>query len=250
MAATSIAISQAAPRSRVKPVSPSEIKAELRSLMGSTKGWSSADSHARGLLYNLLGTVFELSSRLSSKSAKNALVEECERCGHIRQSKMFKIADRSVTELLIAYALGTDLKKAASRSQWKKVIQKGKSAGLPFKRKPFSDWLHENGGIEGVLSGGKQKSPNKAARVPFDLSEFASAYDPSASPIQLSIDLSESPSFSDNSYTNGFALVLLKKTKNLETGAMNGFAVVDVVNNSELVAMAAQTIDAQQKKKH
>src|SRR5665213_413132 len=123
MATTSATTAKATPGSRVKPVSPSEIKAELRSLVGSTKEWSSTDSHARGLLYNLLGTIFELSSRLSSKSAKNALVEECARCGHIRQSKMFKIAERSVTELLIAYALGTDSKKAASRSQWKKVIQ-------------------------------------------------------------------------------------------------------------------------------
>jgi hypothetical protein len=251
MATTSIGLSKSIPRSRAKPVSTAELKAELRGLMGSTREWNSTDSQARGLLYNLLGTIFELSTRLTTSSSKEALRAECARCAHIRQSKMFKIADRPVDELLIAYALGTDDRKAASRSQWKKVIRKGRSAKLPAKRKVFSDWLHDKGGIEGVLSGGKQKAVNKAVRVPFDLADFASAYDSSASSIQLSIDLAETPSFSDkSSYTNGFALVLLKKAKNLETGAMNGFAVVDVVNNSELVAMAAQTIDAQHKKKH
>jgi hypothetical protein len=249
MATTSTATSKSTPRSRIKPVSTAEIKAELKGLVGFTKEWSSTDSQARGLLYNLLGTIFELSERLSRKSSKEALRAECARCDHIRQSKMFKIADRTVTELLIAYALGTDAKKAPSRSQWKKVIQKGKSAQLPFKRKSFSDWLHENGGVEGVLSGGKKQSP-KAARVPFDLVEFASGYDPTTNPIQLSIDLADTPSFSEDSYTNDFALVLLKKAKNLENGAMNGFTVVDVVNSSELVALAAQSIDAQQKNKH
>jgi hypothetical protein len=162
---------------------------------------------------------------------------------------MFKIAERPVVDLLIAYTLGTDERKAASRSQWKKVIQKGRGAKLPAKRKVFSDWLHDNGGIEGVLSGGKHKAVNKAARVPFDLADFSSTS--STASIQLSIDLTEAPSFSDkSSYTNEFALVLLKKAKNFETGRMDGFNVVDVVNNSELVTLAAKTITAQQKTKH
>jgi hypothetical protein len=145
--------------------------------------------------------------------------------------------------------LGNEDTKAATRSQWKKVIQQAKKQEVPPKRTAFRDWLHAKNGIEGVLSGGKRKALNKAAVVDFNLATYASSFDPSTLPIQLAVDLSETESFSDATYTNDFALVLVRKATDLETGK-KGFAVVDVVNDSELVAKAAQTISQQHSKKH
>jgi hypothetical protein len=161
---------------------------------------------------------------------------------------MWKIAKRRVPELLVAYLLGTDDTKASTRSQWKKVLVNGKKHNIAFKRKAFSDWLHDRGGIEGVLSGGKQKSPNKA--VKFDFDEYASSVDASSLSLRLPVDLSATRSYSDDTYTNKFALVLVIRAIDPETGKANGVAVVDVVNDPEMVEKAAQTISQQHSKKH
>jgi hypothetical protein len=250
MGAISTTTAKSATSKKSKPAPQIEVKSELRELMAATKDWRTVDAQANGLLYNLLGTLYELSNRITTKHAIAALRNECGNCDRIRQSKMWKIAKKPVPELLVAYVLGTDDTKASTRSQWKKVIQQGKKLNVPSKRKAFSYWLHDSGGIEGVLSGGKQKSPNRAAVVDFSLETYASSFDPSALPLQLAVDLSDAASFSDATYTNDFALVLVRKATDLETGKSKGFAVVDVVNDAEMVTKAAQTISQQHNKKH
>jgi hypothetical protein len=241
-------ISRATSGKTTKPASSVDVKGELRDLMVSTKSWRAIDAQANGLLYNLLGTLYELSNRITSKHAIATLRKECENCDRIRQSKMWKIAKKRVPELLVAYVLGTDDTKASTRSQWKKVLLNGKKQAVPCKRKAFSDWLHDRGGIEGVLSGGKQKSPNKA--VKFDFDGYASSVDALSLSLRMPVDLSDTPSYSDDTYTNKFALVLVTRAIDPETGKGNGVAVVDVVNDSELVTEAARIVSNQAKLKH
>jgi hypothetical protein len=225
-----------------------DVKSELRNLSGSSKTWISTDSQARGLLYNLLGILYELNQRISkSNAAKISLRQECTRCRQIRQSKMWKIADRSVLDLLIAYAVGTDASKAATRSQWKAALTQGKKQKVQFTREAFSSWLHAKGGIEGVLTAGKQRSPNRA--VKFDFVHYASTVDPSVlRPVAL--DLAQTPSYSEESFNNNFALVLVTKAVDPDTGKSTGCAVVDIVNDPTMVAKAAAIISQQAPKKH
>jgi hypothetical protein len=247
MGAISTTTAKSATSKKSKPAPRIEIKSELRELMAATKDWRTVDAHANGLLYNLLGALYELSNRITSKQAIAALRNECESCDRIRQSKMWKIAKKPAPELLVAYVLGTDNTKASTRSQWKKVLLTGKRHDVPFKRKAFCDWLHDRGGIEGVLSGGKQKSPNKAVKFDFNLQTFAANLATSSLAPQLALDLTGTPSYSNETFTNDIGLALITKVTDPDTGKTT-HTVFDVVNNPDLIAKAAQIVSTQGKK--
>jgi hypothetical protein len=238
-------------QARIKRAGKSEkidVKQELIKLSVPRKEWQQADGRANGLLYNLLGSLFELNRRIGkNKQAKLALQAECSQNPRIHPSKMWKIKERPVVDLLIAYTLGTDGSKAASRSNWKQVLGKASKAGVPPSRKAFSDWLHQNDGIEGVLSNGKQKAPNKA--VKFDFAEYSSSIKPMGLP-HVTLDLAQAPSYSDESFKNEFALVLVARAIDPETGKTTGCNLIDIVNNSQMIEKAAAIISKQTPKKH
>jgi len=220
-----------------------DVKGELKSLFTTTRSWSTVDSQANGLLYNLLGTIYELYEKIiSDPDAYYALKMECAACTRIRKGKMFQVSKRPVIELLIAYALGTDKSKAPTRSLWKKALTRGKRQGIPPRRKAFSAWLHESGGIEGVLSNGKKRAANQAEK--FDFDAFSSDFRLDIYPKTPEIPLNDLPSFGDKSFSNRFALVLVTR-KAAANATSAEFAAVDVVNDPRLVTKAAERIKNQ-----
>jgi hypothetical protein len=230
-----------------KDAAPSfNVKTALGQLTSISKAWSEADGKANSHLYRLLGTIYEAVNAIGTKGAAiEALRSECAKCKRIKQSKMFKVNERSATDLLIAYALG-NYRNDSRRSQWKKTLEIAKRKNVDPSIAAFIEWLNDSGGIEGVITKGKQKAANKA--VPFDFDEYASSVDPSVMPRQLQlppeVDLTSARSFTDDSFFQNFALVLLGRTVDADT-ASSKFAVIDVVNDRVLLTKAAKAISSQ-----
>ncbi len=232
-------------RSKKVVTSSFNLKLALDKLTSASKEWSAADSKANHYLYGLLGEIYETIAKIGkNKAAKEALQGECARSNRITEGRNFKIAKMVVPALLIAYTIGNK-KNESKRSQWKTTLSRAKGDDVPATKAAFSEWLNDAGGIEGVISKGKQKASHKAT-PPVDhkatLDTIAMLY--SQSKLPLTVDLSNAKSFSDKSFVDNYALVLVQKSTDPDT-ASSTYAILDVVNDKDLLNQAAERLKSE-----
>jgi len=231
MPTTDTTTSKASQRS--KP-SSFDVKDALIQLKGSGAKWSKADASANGYLYSLLGEIYVAMHRIEGdKSAEKTLRTLCAKSG---------IKGTQVAAMLISHTIGTD-KNDAKLSQWKNVLGKAKDAKVPKTKEAFSKWLEKSGGIEGVITKGKNNAINMATtpteNLDAKLKTIGVMFKDSRVP--LPVDLTSVKSFSDTSFIGDYALLLVQKVEDPDT-ATASYSILSLVNDKGLLEQAASKL--------
>jgi hypothetical protein len=209
---------------------------ELAALRVQHEGWLQASSRGNHSLWDLLGLIFELGSKVQENaSARSDLIRRVEADSDVAKSNRWQAKDKSAFELLIVVLVGFHDGNKGTRSQWLSALKAAKKANIPRAKTPFVDWIKDLGGVDAARRSLAKGPANEGNET------LASQLDGFVDQDRSAFSLPDR--FSDQGFAEGFGLVLVKKVG-------EGEAVpVATIENERQVTVAIKTFLSAQKRR-